>query len=154
MHSGSWNDFCSDDYLIQGPGQVFLPSEMPRSFLVKRGGLHPHRPTARSRSPEPAPVALLHSGDGTLSWDASLGRSRSESQQLVQVAGHSEESGSPNPNPRSVLEWNCSVENNWFVTCTNSHFVFLFRLSLRWGPLWWQFKHTFLTEAGRGQDRA
>lgn len=80
-------------------GQVFLPSEMPRSFLVKRGGLYSHRPTARSRSPEPAPVALDHAGDVKLSCDLSLGHSCSApphtvSQQGVQAAGHSDESGS------------------------------------------------------------
>lgn len=71
--------------------QVFLPCEMPRSFLVKRGGLSSHRPPARIRSPEPAPTAFNRAGDVTLSWDATSRRD-------VQAAGRSDgaQSGTSN----------------------------------------------------------
>ncbi|TNM85520.1 zinc finger protein Gfi-1-like [Takifugu flavidus] len=58
---------------------------MPRSFLVKRGA------HVRSRCPELSPAAFHHAGDGTLSWDASLGDScsappQAPSQRDVQAA--------------------------------------------------------------------
>lgn len=91
-----WRRCCNSNdvwCLIWGLGQLFLPSEMPRSFLVKRGGLHCHRPTARSPSPKAAPVALDNAEEGPLSCDASLGRSCSApSQPEVQAAGRSDKS--------------------------------------------------------------
>lgn len=88
------------DDVIEGLGRVFPPSEMPRSFLVKRGGLYAQRSTARSRCPEPTPLALDLSGDGKVSRDASLKHScpttsTTVSQQEVQAASCSAESGSP-----------------------------------------------------------
>uniref|UniRef100_UPI0037E85BDF zinc finger protein Gfi-1b-like n=1 Tax=Semicossyphus pulcher TaxID=241346 RepID=UPI0037E85BDF len=45
---------------------------MPRSFLVKRGGLHHLRPTARKPSPGSTPVTFSHFEKKTGSWYTSL----------------------------------------------------------------------------------
>lgn len=74
---------------------------MPRSFLVKRGGLHHLRPTARSPEPGLTPAAFKHEGKKTSFLDASLGYARAETQhnaeditispQELQTASHPEE---------------------------------------------------------------
>ncbi|XP_076027314.1 uncharacterized protein LOC143016730 isoform X2 [Genypterus blacodes] len=50
---------------------------MPRSFLVKRGGLHHLRPTARSPRPGPTLETFTHLQKRKSSWEASLGFSSS-----------------------------------------------------------------------------
>ncbi|XP_068178808.1 zinc finger protein Gfi-1b-like isoform X2 [Antennarius striatus] len=51
---------------------------MPRSFLVKRIGLHCHRPTARSPGPGSTPVTFSQRGKQKVSWDTSQEYSTSE----------------------------------------------------------------------------
>ncbi|KAK2919123.1 zinc finger protein Gfi-1b-like [Channa argus] len=51
---------------------------MPRSFLVKRGGLHHVRPAARSSSSGSTPVMFSHVEKKMESWDTSLDYSAAE----------------------------------------------------------------------------
>ncbi|XP_015257666.1 PREDICTED: zinc finger protein Gfi-1-like [Cyprinodon variegatus] len=55
---------------------------MPRSFLVKRGGLHHLRPSARS----PSPVVFGPSEEKLESWDVSLGYSTAKHPELKQAS--------------------------------------------------------------------
>ncbi|KAM9363664.1 uncharacterized protein ABDE67_018689 [Symphorus nematophorus] len=77
---------------------------MPRSFLVKRGGLHHLRPAARSPSPGLTPVTFSQLGKQTGSWDTSLESSTAGTpdintvpftllQQNLQAANHSDGNG-------------------------------------------------------------
>ncbi|XP_070772771.1 zinc finger protein Gfi-1b-like [Enoplosus armatus] len=77
---------------------------MPRSFLVKRGGLHHLRPAARNPSPGSTPITFSQLGQKTGSWDTPLKCSTAETpdnnavpvtllQQDLQAANHSDESG-------------------------------------------------------------
>lgn len=74
-------------------------SEMPRSFLVKRGGIHLLRTQERSPSPGQTPVTYSELGTQTVSLDTSLEYSTIETpdtstvpvvllQQGVQAANH------------------------------------------------------------------
>ncbi|TMS23441.1 Zinc finger protein Gfi-1 [Larimichthys crocea] len=86
---------------------------MPRSFLVKRGGLHHLRPAARSPSPRSTPVTFEQLGNQKRPWDTSLEYSTAETpdintvpitllQQDLQAAKHSNESGHLQPfSPKS-----------------------------------------------------
>uniref|UniRef100_A0A1A8BI94 Growth factor independent 1B transcription repressor n=1 Tax=Nothobranchius kadleci TaxID=1051664 RepID=A0A1A8BI94_NOTKA len=51
---------------------------MPRSFLVKRGGLHHLRPSVRSPGPETAPVVFSQLEKKVESWSVSLENSATE----------------------------------------------------------------------------
>lgn len=51
---------------------------MPRSFLVKRGGLHYLRQATRIPSPGPTHVTLGQLGQQTVSWETSLEDSTAE----------------------------------------------------------------------------
>lgn len=51
---------------------------MPRSFLVKRGGLHHLRPTVRSPSPGSTPIVISELDKKVESWDVSLGCSTAQ----------------------------------------------------------------------------
>ncbi|MEQ2252170.1 hypothetical protein ILYODFUR_018958 [Ilyodon furcidens] len=53
---------------------------MPRSFLVKRGGLHHLRPIVRSPSPGSTPVFFTKLEENVESWDVSLGYSTAKQQ--------------------------------------------------------------------------
>lgn len=51
---------------------------MPRSFLVKRGGLHHLRQATRIPSPGPTPVTFRQLGQQTVSWETPLEDSTAE----------------------------------------------------------------------------
>ncbi|XP_035516928.1 zinc finger protein Gfi-1b-like [Morone saxatilis] len=86
---------------------------MPRSFLVKRGGLHHIRPAARSPSPGLTPITYSQLGKQTGSWDTPLEYSTTETphnntvpitvlQQGLQADNHSDGSGHLQPfSPKS-----------------------------------------------------
>ncbi|XP_038569735.1 zinc finger protein Gfi-1b-like [Micropterus salmoides] len=88
---------------------------MPRSFLVKRGGLHHLRPAARSPSPGSTPVTFSQLGKKVGSWDTSLKYSTAETpdssgvpmallQQDLQDANQSNGSGHLEPfSPKSYV---------------------------------------------------
>nr|XP_046266176.1 zinc finger protein Gfi-1b-like [Scatophagus argus] len=89
---------------------------MPRSFLVKRGGLHYLRPTARSPSPGSTPVTFSQLGKQTGSWDTPLEFSTAETahistvpitllQQDLQAATNS--NGSGHLQPVSSRSYDC-----------------------------------------------
>ncbi|KAM8771546.1 uncharacterized protein AB9X84_014388 [Acanthopagrus schlegelii] len=89
---------------------------MPRSFLVKRGGLHHHRPIARSPDPGLTLVTFSQLGEQTGSWDASLEYSAVKTpdinavsiallQQDLQAAKHSD--GNGNLPPFSPISNDC-----------------------------------------------
>lgn len=56
----------------------FAQRAMPRSFLVKRGGLHHLRQATRIPSPGPTPATFGQLGQQTVSWETSLEDSRAE----------------------------------------------------------------------------
>ncbi|KAM4594310.1 uncharacterized protein V3H82_000027 [Fundulus diaphanus] len=60
---------------------------MPRSFLVKREGLHHLRPAARSPSPGSTPIAFSRQEENAESWDVSLGHSAAKQPDKKQGSG-------------------------------------------------------------------
>lgn len=100
------------------------PWMMPRSFLVKRGGLHHPRPTAGSPSPGSTPVTLSQLKNKMGPWDTTLECSTAEAPCINTVSitllqqdrpATSPSNGSGNPQPlraKSFGGW-----QSYFLLC-------------------------------------